>query len=63
MDHTTLGIKNTTWAGIELASAGLLAAITMQEPPTKKSREQEDSAIILSQKETLGSPQQPTLTS
>ena len=27
-DHTTLGIKNTTWAGIELASAGLLAVIT-----------------------------------
>ena len=28
MTNTTLGIKNTTWATIELASAGLLATIT-----------------------------------
>ena len=27
-DDKTLGIKNTTWATIELASASLLAAIT-----------------------------------
>lgn len=28
MTETTLGIKNSTWATIELASAGLLAAVT-----------------------------------
>ena len=30
MVETTLGVKNTTWATIELASAGLLAAITLR---------------------------------
>ena len=28
MTETTLGVSNKTWATIELASAGLLAAIT-----------------------------------
>jgi len=30
MGETTLGIKNTTWAAVELGSAGLLAAITFR---------------------------------
>ena len=30
MTETTLGVKDTTWAVIELGSAGLLAAITLR---------------------------------
>lgn len=38
MTETTLGIKNTTWAAVELASAGLLAAITARTTYTEVKR-------------------------
>ena len=37
-DATTLGIKNTTWATAELASAGLLALITLRSTHSEVKR-------------------------